>query len=279
MLFKEVCFFFGSDAEYQKDILIAYLDNMGFEGVNEEDKQISGFISDEKYSDKIMQDITNAMKDMNVELIWTVKDVPDQNWNAIWERSLEPVLIDDMCAIRAPFHPEFTDFKYQITIEPKMSFGTGHHQTTQLMIKQMFEVDFKQKNVLDMGCGTGVLGILARMMGSSEVTMIDIDEWAFNNANENIMLNNINDIRVIHGGKEVIPLENFDIILANINKNILKDQADVYAGCLSSGGMLMISGFLKTDTAELKKIFNSFGFNKNILRSLDQWTMMMFDRN
>src|SRR5690606_3531787 len=162
--------------------------------------------------------------------------IPHQNWNELWESNFEPLLIADRCYVRATFHEARPEYEFEIVIDPKMAFGTGHHQTTSLMIKLMMEEELKGKNVLDMGCGTGILGIFAYMLGASQVTAIDYDELCYQSALENAALNNYPQMQVICGSKEAIPNDTYDLILANINRNILLDQLEHYKAVLASNG-------------------------------------------
>jgi ribosomal protein L11 methyltransferase len=201
--------------------------------------------------------------------------LPDINWNEQWEKNFDPVIIEHRCAIRAPFHPPFNEKEYVRTIEPKMAFGTGHHETTSLMISAMLDLDFTGKTVLDMGCGTGVLGIFAAMKGAREVLAVDIDSWAYENAKENARLNNI-EMTVLKGGSEVLPEIEFDIILANINRNILIEQASEYNRVLNFCGRLFVSGFLLSDVEMLENTFNDLGLTSVNHSSMGNWHMLEF---
>lgn len=261
------------------ELLIAMLDAESFEGIHEDQEQVIAYIPSESYHQNSLLLIKNTLKAMACVLTWEVIDVPEQNWNSVWESNFEPVLVDTRCAIRAPFHPEFPEAEYQITIEPKMSFGTGHHQTTRLMVTQLLEISVKGKSVLDIGCGTGVLGILSGMRGAEKITAIDIDEWAYKNTIENAARNNVGQLIAIQGGKEKVPNEKFDIILANINRNILLDQMNDYASHCQPKGLLMLSGILLSDRLAISESANSHGFQLINSAELDNWLMLLFEMN
>jgi ribosomal protein L11 methyltransferase len=260
------------------EMLIALLDECGFEGIFEEQEKVIAYISQDSLSVEAVETIATTLQEMNCKIVWTSEDIPEQNWNEVWESNFEPVLIDNRCVIRASFHPEFSEVKYRITIDPKMSFGTGHHQTTRMMLEKALELDFTGKNVLDMGCGTGVLAILSSMKGAKQITAIDNDKWAVENTIENVEINQLNNIEVIMGSKENIPEKKFDIIFANINRNILLDQLDAYAEAIVRKGLLLISGILVEDNEMMKEKAEMAGFHLLKTESLKNWLLLMFER-
>jgi len=206
---------------------------------------------------------------------YRIEELKEQNWNSEWEKNFEPVVIDHLLCIRAPFHEQRPGMKYEIVIMPKMSFGTGHHQTTRLMCRQMAALDLSQKSLLDMGCGTGVLAIFSKMLGAAEVCAIDIDEWSVENAIENAQVNGFSDIGVISGGEEALKdLALFDVILANINKNVLKAQIPLYAQKLKPGGKLLLSGFFVTDAEELKSHLLQAKLEFSSLVNENEWAVI-----
>jgi ribosomal protein L11 methyltransferase len=261
-----------------KEILFALLDHFAFEGMCENEAGIIAYIEDKKLELTSLKEIHHTLSSIDCSMEWTTEHIPSQNWNALWESNFEPVLIDKRCVIRAPFHASFSHIPICITIEPKMSFGTGHHQTTRLMIEEMLETDFKHKKVLDMGCGTGVLGILASRLNAATVTCIDNDTWAYQNTLENITKNNVSNVHVTHGGKETIPNVVFDIVLANINRNILIDQMADYAQVTSSGSLLLMSGILTEDSNSIIPLAEELGFQHQYTRSLNGWIMILCKR-
>jgi ribosomal protein L11 methyltransferase len=278
MLYKAIYFILEPTTQEMVEILYALLDNLDFEGISVENNTIIGYIPAKRYEQQAIIALEKKLASLGCRLKWKVKDIPDQNWNYLWESNFEPVVVNTNCVIRAPFHPEFADVTYRITIEPKMSFGTGHHQTTRLMIGQMLKIDFKGKNVLDMGCGSGILAILASMRGASHISAIDIDKWAYENTIENAAKNKINNIEVLIGGREAIPVEKFDIVLANINRNILLDQITDYACVTHKKSVLLVSGILIEDIPKLKEAAQYAGLKFVETRLLDNWAMIVFAR-
>jgi ribosomal protein L11 methyltransferase len=228
------------------DILVAELNEIGYESYDQTEDGLNAYIL-EKFFDieKVKQLQVNEIPDIKVE--YTFEVIKTQNWNAVWESNFNPILVDNLCLIRAPFHKDTPKTKYEIIIEPKMSFGTGHHETTYLMLKTLLDHNFEEKNVLDMGCGTGVLAILASIKGAKEVTAIDIDEWAYKNTIENIEKNNCSNIKVLMGDAVLLKEQQFDIIIANINRNILLDDIKHYAKVLKQNGTLLLSGLYSKD--------------------------------
>lgn len=234
------------------DILTAYLAEIGFESFVDTEAGLQAYIQEELFDAELLQNvdvIVNPPEEL--QLKYRVKTIAAQNWNATWESSFDPVIIDEDLAIVAPFHQTFPSTKYVITIEPKMSFGTGHHQTTRLMSKALFDLEDVPSRVVDMGCGTGVLAILAEKLGANQLLAIDVELWAYENTVENIERNSCRHIQAEHGDVSNIIGQQFDLILANINKNVLKADMQHYANCLPAGGRLFLSGFFTSDNDEL----------------------------
>ena len=233
-------------------ILTAELNEIGYESYDETDHGLNAYIL-EKFFDikKVKQLQINTIPGVSID--YTYEVIKTQNWNEVWEKNFEPILIEDQCLIRAPFHKDIPKTKFEIVIEPKMSFGTGHHETTYLMLKTMLDLDLDGKIVLDMGCGTGVLAILASLKGAVDITAIDIDEWAYNNTLENIERNNCPNIKVFQGDASLLTNQKFDIIIANINRNILMDDIKHYSKVLKQNGTLLLSGLYDEDLAMIKE--------------------------
>lgn len=257
------------------ELLTAILGELGFESFVEEDDKLLAYIPQTQFDESLLQSelLTSTC---NFSYSWSV--IPDRNWNAVWEENFEPVTIEGKCHIRAPFHPSNPDIEYEIIIEPKMSFGTAHHETTAMMIKYLLELNFRNKKVLDMGSGTGVLAILAAMRGSTDITAIDIDEWAYNNAIENIQRNNTEYISVLLGDASLLKDQEFNVIIANINRNILLNDIPVYAECLSGNGQLLLSGFYIEDLDAIKACAGSEGLVFISHKEQNRWVAACFEK-
>lgn len=247
-----ICSISSENVQEINDILIAQLNEIGYESYDESEDGLHAYIL-EKFFDleKVKELQVNQIP--NVSIKYSYSTIKTQNWNQVWEKNFEPIIVEDQCLIRAPFHTNTPKTAYEIIIEPKMSFGTGHHETTYLMLKTMLEMDFNDKNVLDMGCGTGVLAIMACLKGAKEITAIDIDEWAYNNTLENIEKNNCSHIKVIQGDAGLLQNQQFDVIIANINRNILMDDIKHYTKVLKQDGTLLLSGLYQRDLDMIKK--------------------------
>ena len=263
--------------ELGSDLLIAQLSEIGFESFVDTEKGFSAFIKEDQY----FEEQANAIFADYAELLKINKSskiIPQQNWNKEWESSFQPIEVDGKCYIRAPFHEAKKDFIYDVIIEPKMSFGTGHHDTTQLMIQKLMKLNIKNKSLLDMGCGTGVLAILASKMGANPITAVDIDDWSYKNSIENLQKNNINNAFVHKGNAQIIVGKLFYTILANINKNVLLADMSIYAESLEKGGDLLLSGFFETDVNELTKKALELGLKWEDTMVNDQWAMIHFKK-
>uniref|UniRef100_UPI0025E71B01 50S ribosomal protein L11 methyltransferase n=1 Tax=uncultured Algibacter sp. TaxID=298659 RepID=UPI0025E71B01 len=238
------------------EILIAELGYAGFESFVETEEGATAYIQKEEWNDNILDDIQILNSD-EFEITCTFEEIEQVNWNAEWEKNFNPIVVDNVCAVRAPFHDKF-DTQYDIVIEPKMSFGTGHHETTHMMIQHILKNDFKNKSVLDMGCGTGVLAILAELKGASKIDAIDIDNWCYLNSLENIERNNCKNIMIYEGDATLLQGNKYDIIIAYINRNILLKDLKQYASCLSKDGILFLSGFYQNDIKIIETECNKY---------------------
>ena len=254
--------------EEQKQILIALLADKGFESFIEEENALIAYIPSELFAEEHFKDLPGLlMSEINIQ--W--KKIEDQNWNAVWESNYSPVLIEGRCFIRAPFHEPHNDVALEVVIEPKMSFGTAHHETTGLMISYLLEYDLNGKAVLDMGCGTGVLGIIANKRGAASVIGIDNDSWAYNNAMENVTNNHVNEMQVILGDANDIPEKKFDLIIANINRNILLGDLPAYSKALKKNGTLIMSGFYLNDLGVINKAAAAGGLQIYSHKEKNNW--------
>lgn len=253
------------------EILIAMIADQGFESFDQSETGFTAYIREE---DATAVDLS-AFEFEDFSFSYNVEKIEPTNWNADWEKNFEPVVVDDLLCIRAPFHAPNTAVKNEIVIMPKMSFGTGHHQTTRLMCRHMFDLKLTNTRVLDMGCGTGILAILAGILGASEIVGIDIDEWSVENSRENCAANGFPGIELFKGDVDLLEaMDPFDVILANINKNILKKQIPVYARKIKAGGHLFLSGFFTTDVEELKEVAAKQGFRFTSSQHEGEWAMM-----
>jgi ribosomal protein L11 methyltransferase len=258
------------------ELLMALLADAGFESFIENDNgTLSAFIQSPLFTDGLSARLGS---DEFAEFLdsFLIKRIEDQNWNAVWESQYEPVLIDGICMVRAPFHPEKAGVEYDIVIMPKMSFGTAHHETTKQMIQYLLGMQLAGKSLLDMGSGTAVLAILARMKGAAPVTAIDNDEWAYNNALENVQSNNFADIEVLLGDSSLLKGRKYDIILANINRNILLNDIPDYVNSLNAGGKLYMSGFYSEDLPLIEAKANECGLSLLSSRAENNWTAVCF---
>lgn len=233
--------------EPAREILMAELSELGFESFIETENGMLAYVLGSSFNDAQIKD-SYIYQSNESSISWIIKEIEQQNWNAVWERSFQPIKVGDSCMVRAPFHQKEA-VTYDIVIEPKMSFGTGHHETTHMMLAHILAHDFNNKSVLDMGCGTGVLAILAAMKGASNVDAIDIDEWCYLNSIENVERNNCDFINVFQGDASLLRVKKYDVVLANINRNILLEDIPVFSSILNTGGLLFLSGFYTEDLA------------------------------
>jgi ribosomal protein L11 methyltransferase len=257
------------------DLLISELGGIGFESFVETDSGFTAYLKKEDFNGPKLENVA-ALYSTNCTINWTINEIEATNWNQQWESSFKPVEIDNRCVVKAPFHTIEKVVKYPIELTPKMSFGTGHHQTTYLMLSNLLDYEVENKSVLDMGCGTAVLAILAKKMGAKEVLAIDNDNWAYHNSLENIALNHCNDILVELGDSNNLSGRAFNIILANINKNILLQDIRRYVGALKSNGMLMLSGFFVQDIEEIEKEAVRNGLRRIACNDKDNWATLQF---
>ena len=255
MKYFEFTFHTSPCTETVNDVLTAVLGEVGFESFVECEGGLTAYIQQSVCDENAIKTVIAEFPLSDTEITYTFTEAEDKDWNEEWEKNyFKPIRIGKDCIIRASFHEHEPGYAYNIIIDPKMAFGTGNHETTFLMISEILKLDLTSKELLDMGCGTAVLAILAHMKGAGRVVAIDIDEWAYNNALENIRLNNTNDIQVALGGAEQIPaFGTFDIVFANINRNILLNDIRHYSECMKPGAFLYMSGFYVQDIPAIEE--------------------------
>jgi ribosomal protein L11 methyltransferase len=276
MNYIEITFRISELPEYTRELLPYWLESLGFEGFQDSQNEMIAYIPENLFNrDTLVQVLAENHIPVNC---FAEALVPEKNWNEEWESNFEPVVIADRCLIRAPFHNISKPYPYEIVIEPKMSFGTGHHATTSLMIMDMLDADFKGKRVLDAGCGTGILAILAEKLGAEHITAVDIDEWSYRNSLENAGINHCNNINLIQGDAASVSGQQFDIILANINLNILKAGIQKYSAMLKPGGIILMSGILVSDIETLREETEKFDFIFRYSKTFDNWAFVKFSR-
>ena len=258
------------------EILIAELAEREFESFVEKENGLLAYIQKKDWYENILEGIS-ILQNHDFRIEYSLREIEQQNWNATWEQNFEPIVVGNQCRVRAPFH-EKQEFKYDIVIEPKMSFGTGHHETTRMMLQHILDNDFLGKTVLDMGCGTGVLAILTEMCGASKVDAIDIDPWSFRNTRENIRRNNCTKINVIKGDSSILGDKKYDVIMANINRNVLLQDIPFYATGLISGGLLFLSGYYFKDVPTIREkcIEHGLIFQSNLQEG--DWVAAVFSK-
>lgn len=264
-----------SDEEELSDILIAELAETGFESFVEEEDFLIAYIPEKEYNVEKLYPI-NAFRKLDKESV-SFRIIEDENWNAVWESNYPPVIIGERCFIRAPFHQPGPEADIEIILKPKMAFGTAHHETTAMMIELLLDENLSQNRVLDMGCGTGVLAILAAKLGATDITAIDNDEWAYQNTIENAELNKVGFIDIKLGDSNlVVGDKGFDLILANINKNVLINDMDVYSKALNTKGKILFSGFYTNDLTDIRNAAKQNGMSCVSYVSRNNWVAATF---
>jgi len=271
MDYLEIEFSLFPNEEYVQDVLSAELGAIGFESFLPSESGLVAYSPINVYDENNLKELLELFP-VEAKINYNLKLVKAQNWNEEWEKHyFEPIVIENKCVIRSSFHTQVPVCEYDILIDPRMSFGTGHHETTSLMLATMLHMDLHEKALLDMGCGTAVLAILGAMKGAKPVLGIDIDEWAYNNALDNIALNGCKEIELQQGGAELLKGLHFDVIFANINRNILIADMHVYAACLTTGGELYMSGFYKEDIPIIEAKANELGMKMVSFVEKNNW--------
>ena len=264
-----------SPKEPTSEILIAELGSVGFESFVETENGVTAYIQKTDWNAEILADVFVLNSDEFL-IEYNQNEVPQTNWNAEWEKNFSPIQVDDLVSIRAPFH-ENPNLKYDIVIEPKMSFGTGHHETTHMMVQHLLQLDLENKKVLDMGCGTGILAIFAEMKGAKPLDAIDIDNWCYENSVENVTRNNCENISVYEGDATLLVDKKYDVIIANINRNILLMDMKVYTNCLQEGGILLLSGFYEQDIPVIDAEVIKYGLKLEKFIQRNNWVALKYN--
>ncbi|MBA2422433.1 MAG: 50S ribosomal protein L11 methyltransferase [Chitinophagales bacterium] len=270
-----LAFEFALQEEWQKDIIIVALNQLEFVGFEEKEESFIAYISINDFKEEAFGEfITRAENIFPVSYLKT--EIADQNWNALWEKNFPPIVIDNTIAIRASFHNPFPEVKYEILIDPKMSFGTGHHATTFMMLELMVAETFDNKSVLDFGCGTGILSVLASKKNAFVILAVDNDQWAFQNATENFVMNGVTNAEIVLGDHAAFADKTFDVILANINLNVIIDALHSFALSLKKNGSLLISGFLEHDESAITTAAAAVKLSVRSILHKDGWAAMRF---
>jgi len=256
------------------DVLIGLLTQFDFDSFQEEEDKIIAYIKSSTLTDDLEVEILNVIHGFTHDVI--VEYIEPQNWNEIWEASFTPVIVRDFCQVRADFHTALPGIQYDLIINPKMAFGTGHHATTYMMMDRMSSIDFNNKSVCDFGCGTGILAILADKLGASEIDAVDIEHESYVNTVENAQINSSHHINAYEGELSDVPIRTYDIILANINRNILTRYADELYSRLNNGGQLLLSGVLEDDQSIVLDSYVKAGFYHKYTDENSGWVCMQF---
>ena len=259
------------------EILIAELGELDFESFIETEEGVSAYIQKDFWKENILDDIY-ILQNPEFKISYTIEDIEQVNWNEEWEKNFNPIDVDGKCYVRAPFH-EKSNAEYEIVIEPKMSFGTGHHETTHMIIQHLLATDLKDKKTLDMGCGTAILANLAEMKGAHPIDAIDIDNWCYLNSIENAERNNCKHITVYEGDASLLKGKKYDVIIANINRNILLNDMQTYVDCLNENGIIFLSGFYTEDFEAINEscVTKGLTYEKEIVRN--NWMSLKYKKN
>ena len=260
-----------------QELLIAELSSLEYDSFLEEDTYLEAYVEQQHFEEADVKQLLS--KYQLAPDAYAIQTVAPQNWNALWESNFEPITVEDQCLVRATFHHISKPYPYEIIINPKMSFGTGHHATTYLMLSWQLEIDHHQKRVMDAGCGTGILAIMAHQRGATKILAFDIDEWPVENSQENFALNHCPNIQLFQGTVADVPRDQtFDLILANINRNVLLSEIPTYAQHLSPGGHLLLSGFYETDTETITHKAHSHRLTLTGQKAQNQWAALHFQK-
>ena len=281
MVYIEVTFTLTPWSETAQDVLTALAGDIGFESFVEEDTALKAYIQQKLYSEEGIQSLIADFPLPDVCISYTAQEQEDKDWNEEWEKNFfQPIVIGNRCVIHSTFHKDIPQMEYDILINPQMSFGTGHHETTNLIVSRLLETELTGKCVLDMGCGTSILAILAAKRGASPITAIDIDDWCVSNSADNIRLNGIDCITIRLGDADLLRTErpSFDLIIANINRNILTTDMDAYAACMTTGSRIFLSGFYVDDIPIIQQSLTANGLTFVEHHENNRWAMIVAEK-
>ena len=265
-----------SPTEMGAEILMAELAEVGFDSFEDTPTGIKAYIPKDSWNEHILQDIY-LLSNPEFTISYQITEIEQVNWNEEWEKNFSPIVVEDLCTVRANFHP-VPNTRYDIVITPKMSFGTGHHETTYMMLQQLLPLSLEGTKVLDMGCGTGILAIMAALRGARDITAIDIDPWCVENATENVQQNDCSFITIKEGDVSLIAGEQYNLILANINRNILLSDIPAYTQALLAQGLLLVSGFYEEDLPAIKEKCQEVGLTYLSHIERNRWVSAKFQR-
>ncbi len=261
------------------DLLIAELAERNYDGFLETEQGVETYQTAATFDEAELQELLDRYR-KSAEISYSTQTVEEQNWNAVWESNFEPIIVEDQCRVRASFHATEPAYPYDIIINPKMSFGTGHHATTYLMLREQLTLDHHGKRVMDAGCGTGILSIMAQKRGAASVLAFDTDSWGVENSRENFDLNEASSIQLFQGSvADVASDKSFDVILANINRNVLLDEMVHYIRYLASRGQLLLSGFYEEDLPLLREAVTAQGLKEVRADSRDRWVVLLAEKH
>ena len=278
MQYLEVTFTVNPVSETANDIIAALAAELGFESFVESEQGTIGYVPINQYDEQALNEALADFPMPDTKVTFTTCEMEDKNWNEEWEKHFfEPIVVDSRCVIHSTFHKDYPKADFDIIINPQMAFGTGHHQTTRLIISYLLDIELNGKTILDMGCGTSILAILASMRGAKALTAIDIDEWCVNNSIDNLALNNISNIKVFQGDASSLASEGpFDVIIANINRNILLADMQYYVARMNQGGEIYFSGFYESDLPMIQAEAERLGLRYISHRVEKDWTAAQF---
>jgi ribosomal protein L11 methyltransferase len=260
------------------EVLMSEMAETGFDSFVETGDGFEAYCAEKQYNGEKL-DLLFRSRTGKICITWKEEKIPAQNWNEIWEKNyFSPLVINDMLVVRAPFHTDYPGYPFELVIEPNMAFGTGHHETTSLMMETMLETEFKGAEVLDMGCGTGILSVLSSKLGACDVLAVDNDPWSVEAVSGNLVLNEVHRITPVLGDARSIGKRTFDILLVNIQKNVILSDMSSYSDALRPGGIVLFSGFFESDLPEIREAAGNCGLTFNSAKTKKQWVVAVFSK-